>query len=130
MTTSEATPATGNKPLWAILAVILLYVVSFAAGWPQQWTAAALGGHAPAAEAAHDAGHAEEHVAEEHAAVTPPPIWTVVPFVLLLGAIALFPLMHATEHWWENNLNRHRRRCCDRESQRWAYGDAFRRAKR
>ena len=30
----------------------------------------------------------------------------MIPFVLLLGAIAVFPLMHATEHWWESNLNR------------------------
>ncbi|HUY88212.1 MAG TPA: sodium:proton antiporter, partial [Pirellulales bacterium] len=36
----------------------------------------------------------------------PPPGWTVVPFVLLLGAIAVFPLIHATEHWWEENRNK------------------------
>ena len=30
----------------------------------------------------------------------------VAPFVLLLGAIAVLPLMPATSHWWENNLHR------------------------
>lgn len=57
--------------------------------------------HAPVAaghdEAGHDHGHGE--------VVVPSPIW-VIPFVLLLFAIAIFPLMHATEHWWEHNSNR------------------------
>jgi len=30
----------------------------------------------------------------------------VIPFVLLLGAIAVLPLIPATEHWWESNRNR------------------------
>ena len=36
----------------------------------------------------------------------PPPIWSTAPFVLLLGAIAMLPLLGATEHWWESNLHR------------------------
>ncbi len=35
-----------------------------------------------------------------------PPYWMVTPFVLLLGAIAVLPLIPATEHWWESNRNR------------------------
>ena len=35
-----------------------------------------------------------------------PPYFAVVPFALLLLCIAVLPLMHATEHWWENNWNR------------------------
>jgi len=37
-----------------------------------------------------------------------PPYWGVgvVPFVALLGAIALLPLIPRTRHWWESNLNR------------------------
>ena len=35
-----------------------------------------------------------------------PPIWAVIPFVLLLLCIAILPLMHSTEHWWEQNRNR------------------------
>jgi Na+/H+ antiporter NhaD/arsenite permease-like protein len=116
MTTSADTPAAGNKTLWAIIAVISLYALSFAAGLPQQWTLAAAGGHAAAettnaASIEHETpgrhaypAEAESH--EEHPTVTPPPIWTVIPFVLLLGAIAIFPLLHATEHWWEHNRNR------------------------
>ena len=29
--------------------------------------------------------------------------WTVIPFVLMLLSIAVFPLIPATEHWWEKN---------------------------
>ncbi|MCC7170562.1 MAG: sodium:proton antiporter, partial [Planctomycetes bacterium] len=32
------------------------------------------------------------------------PLWTVVPFALLLLAIAVFPLFAA--HWWEHNANK------------------------
>ncbi|QDU87660.1 hypothetical protein Pla175_10260 [Pirellulimonas nuda] len=59
--------------------------------------------------AEHAEGEGETQAAEqphetEH--LTPPPIWTVVPFVLLLGAIAIFPLVPAIEHWWESNVSR------------------------
>ncbi|MGL4593605.1 MAG: sodium:proton antiporter [Thermoguttaceae bacterium] len=35
-----------------------------------------------------------------------PPVFMIVPFALLLICIAVLPLIPATEHWWENNLNR------------------------
>lgn len=35
-----------------------------------------------------------------------PDYYAVIPFVVLLLAIAILPLLAATEHWWENNLNR------------------------
>ena len=35
-----------------------------------------------------------------------PPFWMALPFAGLLLAIALFPLIPATEHWWESNLHR------------------------
>jgi Na+/H+ antiporter NhaD/arsenite permease-like protein len=37
---------------------------------------------------------------------TPPPVWSFLPFVLLLLAIALLPLIRATAHWWEHNRNK------------------------
>jgi Na+/H+ antiporter NhaD/arsenite permease-like protein len=110
MTTSETSPAAGNKTLWAILAVLLVYAAGAAAGVPQRWTAAATGAHS-AAEAIGEAidehiGHADHDAAHAHEAGAPPPLWSVIPFVLLLAAIAVFPLIPATEHWWESNLNR------------------------
>lgn len=37
-----------------------------------------------------------------------PPLWGlgVLPFVALLGAIAILPLLRFSHHWWENNLHR------------------------
>ncbi len=48
--------------------------------------------------------HASEH-AEHH---EPPPYWGlgVLPFVGLLGCIAILPLLRFTHHWWESNLHR------------------------
>ncbi|MGE0534021.1 MAG: sodium:proton antiporter [Pirellulales bacterium] len=44
--------------------------------------------------------------ADVHHVLQPPPIWTVLPFVLILGAIAVFPLVPGVSHWWESNLHR------------------------
>jgi Na+/H+ antiporter NhaD/arsenite permease-like protein len=57
---------------------------------------------------AHGAGHAEGH-ADGHGDHGPKlgsllPMWTVAPFVLLLLAIAVFPLVNP--HWWEHNSNK------------------------
>jgi Na+/H+ antiporter NhaD/arsenite permease-like protein len=47
-------------------------------------------------------GHGGGH--ERHA----PPWWGIgiLPFVAILGSIAVLPLIKATHHWWESNLNR------------------------
>ena len=36
----------------------------------------------------------------------PPPLPTVIPFVLMLGAIAVLPLWKKASHWWESNLHK------------------------
>ncbi|MFO0913001.1 MAG: sodium:proton antiporter [Pirellulales bacterium] len=75
---------------WPVLAgialVIVVYLVLLGLGW-----------FAPAA-------HADEHAA--HGAVATPQLFTVAPFVGLLGAIAILPLIPAASHWWEDNLHR------------------------
>jgi Na+/H+ antiporter NhaD/arsenite permease-like protein len=35
-----------------------------------------------------------------------PQYWAVIPFTLLLGAIAILPLLEQTSHWWEHHLNK------------------------
>ncbi|MDO5309643.1 MAG: sodium:proton antiporter [Planctomycetia bacterium] len=47
---------------------------------------------------------ADQDDAEAQAKI--PPLWTSIPFVLLLLCIAVLPLIPATEHWWESNLHR------------------------
>lgn len=100
--TADNTSVKPDRVAWLILAVALAYWLSFLGGWPQQWTLSAAGGHVIHADPEHEPPTAEEHAV----AGDPPPLWTVVPFVLLLGAIAAFPLINATEHWWESNLHR------------------------
>ena len=39
---------------------------------------------------------------EKHA----PPLGAALPFALLLGVIAIFPLIPSLAHWWESNRNR------------------------
>jgi Na+/H+ antiporter NhaD/arsenite permease-like protein len=95
--TSSKKKSTGNAVVWAILAIIGIYLTAVVAGYPQYATKLATASHGEHAEA-------EQANIEHHAAA--PPYWTIVPFMLLLGAIAVFPLMHATEHWWEGNLHR------------------------
>jgi Na+/H+ antiporter NhaD/arsenite permease-like protein len=60
---------------------------------------------APADPAAHESS---PHSHDEHAVAAPPPMWWLgtVPFVTLLLAIAVLPLVPFTAHWWEANLHR------------------------
>ena len=66
-----------------------------------------------------DHAEAEDEEADEHAVkpadptataelgeVHYPPYYMVTPFVLLLLAIAILPLIPAAEHWWHSNLNK------------------------
>ncbi|MCH8046315.1 MAG: sodium:proton antiporter [Planctomycetes bacterium] len=56
----------------------------------------------------HDDGHADEEsgAGATVAAAVKPAYYAVIPFVLLLGAIALLPLFSKTKHWWESNPHR------------------------
>ena len=49
--------------------------------------------------------HHDSHGAHE---AHMPHLWYIgiLPFVAILGAIALLPLLNKTRHWWESNLNR------------------------
>jgi len=113
MAHDETLGSSNNRfALAAIGAVLVLYVAALTAGYPQKATEMIVGGASHAHET-DDHGHAEathEEAAaphaEEHAGSVAPPYWTVLPFVLLLGAIALLPLIPATAHWWESNLHR------------------------
>lgn len=72
-------------------------------GWTSIALAIAVFGYLLWYHVAHLHGHAE-HAGEPHA----PAMWGlgILPFVGILGCIALLPLIHRTHHWWESNLNR------------------------
>ncbi|MEO2048498.1 MAG: sodium:proton antiporter [Pirellulales bacterium] len=114
-TTGQKILGKANMAAWALLTVIGFYLISAFYGLPQYGTELVTGSHLVAsvgvtATAEHGQFSGEGHSSGEggghHASAEAPPLWTIVPFVLLLGAIAVLPLMSATEHWWENNLNR------------------------
>jgi Na+/H+ antiporter NhaD/arsenite permease-like protein len=69
------------------------------------------GGSTPApshAEPSAPGGPGGPHAAPPPQRPEAPPLWGigVLPFVLLLASIAVLPLLPATHHWWESNLNR------------------------
>jgi len=83
--------ATGRWVAIAIGLIIAAYAVGAALGWPQYGTELVVHPHhEPAPSAPHPAPHV---------------VW-VLPFVVLLGCIAILPLIPATQHWWESNLHR------------------------
>ncbi len=126
MSDSHASPGSDKPLLVAIAAILVVYGILLLLGLPQKGTEIANVSHH--ADDSHDAAPGESSrahpqsgesaVVEHHEdAVDPhaqdaagddlhPPYWMVTPFVLLLGAIAVLPLISATEHWWESNLNR------------------------
>ncbi len=81
---------TSTQVSWAILILAACYAATIMAGWipapPQEHVQA----QAPAAP---------------HEAFVPS-AWAVLPFVGLLLAIAVLPLIESTKHWWESNRNR------------------------
>jgi Na+/H+ antiporter NhaD/arsenite permease-like protein len=77
--------------LLTIVILGLVYVVAALAGIPQEGAMAIL---------ASEQG-AEAAVVQQH-----PPLWMALPFFILLGAIAVFPLLPRIALWWESNLQR------------------------
>jgi Na+/H+ antiporter NhaD/arsenite permease-like protein len=98
----------GRSSKFALFGLGILIGAYMAALWyglPQKATAmiVAAGNEHPPAEEVHQKA-AEQ--AEENNLVSPPPLWTVTPFLLMLGAIAVLPLTPKLSHWWESNLHR------------------------
>ena len=98
-----------RKATYLVIGLIAAYLIILAAGW------------IPSVNGEHE-GHSEEAVASETADhLLPagsadeegpaqeryvPPLWAIAPFALILLAIAVLPLIPATSHWWEHNINR------------------------
>jgi Na+/H+ antiporter NhaD/arsenite permease-like protein len=95
----------GRLPLWGIAIALAAYLVAAALGLPQHGRDLLV--HSQAAHADdHDAApHGDAAVPESHA-VAAPPVATVLPFALLLAAIAILPLTPGLSHWWEHNSSK------------------------
>jgi len=110
--------------LLAIAVVVAAYLLSAVAGLPQEGArrVAVAQEHDQHQPAEHETPPDGEHPPEEHqppagepgeqarpaeaGPASHPPFWMVIPFALLLGSIAVLPLIPFSEHWWESNLNR------------------------
>jgi len=103
----DAAPANaGRLPLWGIAVAIAAYLAAAALGLPQHGRdllvrsqAAHAGDHAAAP-------HGDAAAAPESDVVAAPPLATVLPFALLLVAIAILPLTPGASHWWEHNSSK------------------------
>ena len=80
----------------AVLAIVAVFGLSLALGLPQAATRAIV----------EEQSHIEATPAESGVAVAAPAMWTVMPFVAILGSIALLPLIPATQHWWDSNSSK------------------------
>lgn len=109
---SPATHFAGSLVPKAIIALVVAYAIALAMGWPQAGTRAIVGNQAHHADQAGEAAaeHADvdpkDEAHDQHGPIEAPNIWTVIPFALLLGAIAILPLIPATHHWWESNRSK------------------------
>ncbi len=92
--TSEPQRDTRNRATLVLLPVLASYLAAIAAGGPQR--ASALIAERPL--------HALKDAATLPAAC--PPMWMILPFALLLVAIAAMPLIPRAAPWWESNLHK------------------------
>lgn len=118
---SQSTPTQSRLILFGFGIALGCYAAAVSAGWPQYGRDLLV-----TAQTAHHASHdtSKNHYNEENNAEDdlhddlhhdvshephagdPPPLLAVLPFVLLLGAIAIFPLTPALAHWWEHNSSK------------------------
>ena len=106
------------RTLVGIGLALAAYLVAAVVGWPQHGRdllVAAQAGHHPADHGGDHAPAAGERPAAQdddhdheahHAAGAAPPLVTVIPFVILLGLIAVLPLVPSLAHWWEHNSSK------------------------
>ena len=102
----DAAPAGsgGRLPLWGIAVALAAYLAASALGLPQ---------HGRDLLVRSQAAHAGDHASGPHDAAAPeghataaPPLATVLPFAILLAAIAILPLTPGVSHWWEHNSSK------------------------
>ncbi len=96
-----------RKVLWVsflligVLALTMQVAIQTAQGAAEK-TSGVSAGPSSGEEKGNPAAGAKPDVQEELGKILP--YWTVAPFIIILLAIALVPLIHG--HWWESNLNK------------------------
>lgn len=88
------TSGTTRRVLVALSLVVVLYGAAAIFRLPQRGTELII------------AAEQGDHPAAETPNLTPPPLAMIAPFAVLLGTIAVFPLLPRVAHWWESNLHK------------------------
>ncbi len=105
MSDMDSSAGSSKFVLFGVGILVALYLLALWFNLPQQATAAIVAGqhnHSALSEAP----ATMEEKSSEIEIYSPPPLWMVLPFALMLGVIALFPLLPGVAHWWESNLHR------------------------
>jgi Na+/H+ antiporter NhaD/arsenite permease-like protein len=99
-TSIHTAPVWPRLPLVVIAAAVAAFIVAASMGYPQ---------HGRDLLVRSQAAHAQDHGEAGHAgtaATAAPPLATVIPFAVLLAAIAILPLTPGISHWWEHNSSK------------------------
>jgi len=101
----SAAPAGPFRTLAGIAALLLAYAAAVAFGWPQYGRDLLVQAQAAHEPQAHGEAHGTDAAAHAGVSTSPPP-FTVLPFAVLLAAIAILPLTSHLSHWWEHNSSK------------------------
>lgn len=105
MKDSQISAASSKLAIIGITVLVAVYFVALCFGLPQRATAMIAGVQAEL-NTKHDATIDKSSHSGEANIIKPPPLWMVLPFIIMLGAIAILPLLPKLSHWWESNLHR------------------------
>ena len=97
MHTDQSASDSSQRAVLLIVTVLAVYGLAAIGGWPQHGRDLLV-----QAQATHDSAHAAPHAVH----VLSPPLLTVLPFGVLLAAIAILPLTSSLSHWWEHNSSK------------------------
>jgi Na+/H+ antiporter NhaD/arsenite permease-like protein len=100
----QASPGLDKFVLLGIGILVATYLAALFFGLPQVGTSMIVAAQREHAQTAAEPAKAERP--NDDKITQPPPLWTVAPFALMLGVIAVFPLVPRISHWWESNLSR------------------------
>ncbi|HVU88942.1 MAG TPA: sodium:proton antiporter [Pirellulales bacterium] len=119
---SSTSPSSSRGVVITTTVILVGYLVAAALGLPQRGTELTLGEpdypvgdpsvvtldtvNAPEQPGIANDSPPADLAQRPHVPAEPPSFLMVLPFALLLAAIAVLPLSHWTEHWWDNNLHR------------------------
>jgi Na+/H+ antiporter NhaD/arsenite permease-like protein len=105
---SATSSAARSASSWAVAGIVILlvaYAAAAAFGYPQYGRDLLVRAQAAHGAVADDQPHGHDDAGHGGINTSPPPL-TVLPFALLLGAIAILPLTAKLSHWWEHNSSK------------------------